>query len=124
MTSTKEERRNRTIRLREAILELYGRQCYNCAYKKDVRALTLDHINGNPSRFKCRSGHTLYAAILNGSVPEHEFQILCANCNQIKRLITPSERSTPHETNLRPDTISDEMNLNMRYDYETVLNAY
>jgi hypothetical protein len=77
--------------IRQRILNVYGRQCSNCGYKKDERALQLDHIDGHPERYKERSGYTLYSAILSGLIPETSFQILCANCNFIKRLTTPSE---------------------------------
>jgi len=84
-------KRTHILEVRQRILNVYGRQCSNCGYKKDERALQLDHIDGQPERFKERSGYTLYSAILSGKIPETCFQILCANCNFIKRLITPSE---------------------------------
>ena len=83
--------------LKEQILELLGRQCSNCSYRKDERALQLDHIDGNPDP-RHRAGSMLYAAILNGTISDHLFQILCANCNVIKMFSNPVERQPCRKT--------------------------
>ena len=97
MKNTPEKRKYYRTNARRKILDLYGRQCYNCGFNKDERVLQLDHIDSKPNIIKGRDGGTprsgleLYSAILSGSVPSHMFQILCANCNYLKRLITPAE---------------------------------
>lgn len=93
MASSNIVRYEKRRRDRQEILDLYGRVCANCGYKRDERVLQLDHVNGHPDK-KYRSGWVLYAAILSGKIPMILFQILCANCNFLKRLTTPSENGT------------------------------
>src|ERR1035437_7793094 len=87
-------------RNRQGILDMYGRRCSKCGFDSDVRALQLDHKGSKPweTHRYARSGGTLYVVILNGTLPKELFQILCANCNTIKRLSTLEERSTPKNT--------------------------
>lgn len=66
---------------------LYGGSCQRCGFSDD-RALQLDHIDGanGESRYAwSRAGLGLYRAILRGKVDRELFQLLCANCNWIKR---------------------------------------
>lgn len=72
-------------RLRGAALELLGNKCIMCGFA-DRRALQFDHINGNGhkdikliTKFYIKS---VLDSILNN---EGKFQLLCANCNWIKR---------------------------------------
>ena len=71
--------------LKDQVLELLGRQCAHCGYDRDVRALQIDHINGDGAkeRRKVSMGVTFLRHVLkkNGK----GYQILCANCNQIKK---------------------------------------
>ena len=71
------------------IFELLGGQCINPygQHKEpyiDIRALQIDHINGGGRQHRKQMGSTgkFYKYVLTH--PE-EFQLLCANCNQIKR---------------------------------------
>ena len=74
-------------RIRQELFDLLGRECKRCGFS-DMRALQIDHINGDgyKDRGKCRgtSSHKrrILEAIKNG---ENRYQILCANCNWIKR---------------------------------------
>jgi hypothetical protein len=80
------------------IFTLLGGQCANPfgQHKEpytDIRALQIDHVNGNGKKdigSKCRT--TYYRKVLeqikNGS---KDYQLLCANCNWIKR-ITNNEK--------------------------------
>jgi hypothetical protein len=76
----------------------YGRihnQHLRSKIKNDPRALQLDHINRarEINRWH-RSGTGLYRKILSGEKCFLEFQLLCANCNWIKR-IENNENGTP-----------------------------
>ena len=83
--------RDDTIRLR-VILKL-GDECTKCGFR-DRRALQIDHIDGSGYRLNKRyrnvfgrsggSSQKIYRDILNGNV--NNFQLLCANCNWIKRV--------------------------------------
>lgn len=73
-------------RIRSRVLEMFGGKCCRCGFS-DHRALQLDHIH-QAREARCsyqRAGNTLYSAILRGERDVREFQLLCANCNWIKR---------------------------------------
>lgn len=82
--------RKRNEIIRDRILDIYGRQCVRCKFT-DVRALQLDHKKGNAKNYEHAGrkfpfrGVRIYRHILLGHIPESDFQLLCANCNWIKR---------------------------------------
>lgn len=85
-------RHYKTVRqLREKVIEFMGGVCIRCGYKEDIRALQIDHIHpiGYTSRKDRKNkerGRMLYLKILDH--PELigvKYQVLCANCNTIKR---------------------------------------
>jgi hypothetical protein len=75
-------------RIRKSTIEALGGSCIRCGFS-DVRALQIDHINGGGS--KERKGKTfsgqfhknVLKSFLNN---ENKYQLLCANCNWIKRV--------------------------------------
>ncbi len=86
----------RRQRIRAQIFALLGNTCIRCGFA-DTRALQVDHINGggNDDRRRSASVSSYYARVLasNGA----GYQILCANCNQIKKM----ERGE-HSTKRKP----------------------
>jgi len=71
-------------RQRAKVLDLLGNKCARCGFN-DERALQIDHINGggnHDARTKGSGWHHLYKRVMAAL---HEYQILCANCNWIKR---------------------------------------
>lgn len=70
-------------RIKEKVLDLLGRQSAWCGFD-DERVLQLDHVNGggNKERKELRCQYSVYRRVLD--YPS-EYQILCANCNWIKR---------------------------------------
>lgn len=89
-------KQNRVIRNREyqsvrnAIFELLGASCRQCGFS-DRRALQIDHVNGGGSAERLRTKKTGWSGykfilekIMTGST---DYQILCANCNWIKRCV-------------------------------------
>lgn len=78
-------RQRRTKSQREEILKLLGSKC-RCGFS-DERALAIDHINGGGSIERKSIGGGYYSHILSkikdGS---KDYQILCFNCNQIKKI--------------------------------------
>ncbi len=76
----KEQRRTE----REQILNLLGNQCIHCGIT-DIRVLQIDHVNGNGYQDVIKWGHgrPYYKHILD--VKGEGYQLLCANCNWIKR---------------------------------------
>jgi len=68
------------------LLRLYGGKCTRCGFD-DFRALQIDHIDGGGTR-ECRAigRHNMYKKMVESkSLHKNEYQILCANCNWIKR---------------------------------------
>jgi hypothetical protein len=66
-----------------ALDSIGGRVCSKCGFS-DIRALQIDHINGGGTRHRAKS---LSAISYYKYIRSHaeEFQVLCANCNWIKR---------------------------------------
>ncbi len=81
---------NRVVysKLRLALLGALGSVCCRCSFS-DSRALQVDHVNGGGFKEIRKSGYSsigyvkmVLAKVLSGS---SEYQLLCANCNQIKK---------------------------------------
>jgi hypothetical protein len=71
------------IRLRQQIIERFSGKCARCGFA-DWRALQVDHVNGGGSDHRKRQSWKIYyQAILEDT--DGLYQLLCANCNQIKR---------------------------------------
>jgi hypothetical protein len=82
------------IKIREEIFTLLGNQCSNPFnlehgnFLTDKRCLQIDHVNGNG--LKERKIFPSYSTFLKHVLEEitkgsREYQLLCANCNWIKR---------------------------------------
>lgn len=74
---------------KEAAFALFGSKCQRCGYR-DSRALQIDHIEQfkgtRVERVKAgEMGEKLYARLLSGPASLDGYQLLCANCNWIKR---------------------------------------
>lgn len=70
-------------KLRLAAIAFLGGKCIRCGFN-DVRALQIDHINGGGLKeLRKVSPFTYYKKILIDT--EMKYQLLCANCNWIKR---------------------------------------
>ena len=81
-----EKRRIKYNNLKSAVFELLGKTCVSCGFN-DIRALQIDHINGGGNKHRLNShGRTIYYLILaNPDESIKKYQVLCANCNWIKR---------------------------------------
>jgi hypothetical protein len=85
--------RSRQVRAERKIkaFAILGGVCVKCGYE-DHRALQVDHINGcgvshkERNRTQTESGEKLYRRIVLGLVDLTKYQLLCANCNWIKRV--------------------------------------
>lgn len=72
-------------RLKSAVFELLGNECCRCGFS-DPRALQIDHINGGGGKEKKSVTAHYYKYILEKILAgSNEYQLLCANCNWIKR---------------------------------------
>lgn len=78
--------RNRRNAQRKNALEALGNKCVKCGFS-DRRALQIDHVNGNGhSERESRSHRYAEDAIYRRAIEgDPNLQLLCANCNWIKR---------------------------------------
>jgi hypothetical protein len=84
----------RRTKRRLEIIALLGGRCVKCSFD-DPRALQIDHINGGGRQDEARAtAYKLYKAVENDTSREI-YQLLCANCNQIKR-IEQAEHKSPN----------------------------
>lgn len=88
---TKMKRRESTIkstsRLRPMLFDILGRHCSRCGFS-DIRALQFDHKNGggNKEVKMYKSNHSMIRMyIKNPCIAKEKLQVLCANCNWIKK---------------------------------------
>ncbi len=74
-------------KLRKEILNALGGKCVRCGFS-DPRALQIDHVHGDGSHYRLArlQSHKYYRLILKAiQEGSQEYQLLCANCNWIKR---------------------------------------
>lgn len=73
---------NRAHARRRALLDALGGKCVQCGFA-DERALQVDHINGGGKQVDpYRSTMAFYTKVVANP---GEYQLLCANCNWIKK---------------------------------------
>jgi hypothetical protein len=74
-------------KLRKDVVEFLGGKCARCGFS-DIRALQIDHKDGKGRQewlqYK-KSSWKRARLILLGKLSKEKYQILCANCNWIKR---------------------------------------
>lgn len=84
MQKYREQSRQAKVRLKEKLFEMYGRKCSICGFE-DIRALTLDHINGNGNKEKAKLGERgVYRKAAEEYRPDL-YRTLCMNCQFIQR---------------------------------------
>jgi hypothetical protein len=88
---------------------LYGNECNECGYR-DSRAFNLDHKfrpKGKVNTSNFLRGQALYYAILSGKEDWLKYQLLCANCNTIKRI--ENDESGKEESSVYEDKVEDKL---------------
>jgi hypothetical protein len=89
--------------LRIKVIERFGSVCAKCGFN-DWRALEVDHIHGGGTKERKAMPSQLvyYRMLLNLSDKELKgnYQLLCANCNVIKKCES-NEYSKTHKTKVR-----------------------
>jgi hypothetical protein len=104
-------------KLRLELLEIIGNsKCKRCGFD-DVRALQLDHIKGDGAiarkKFK-NSQYEWHFYHTNPELGKKNLQVLCANCNWIKR----EENDETSWHNSKKDRIDDEIKKGKKYQKE------
>ncbi len=79
----------RKVKWKAAAFLLLGDKCYKCGYD-DARALQVDHVNGDGAKerkekTRARTSYLFYKDIALGLETMKKYQLLCCNCNWIKR---------------------------------------
>lgn len=69
------------VKRRQKMLDEYGNKCARCGFS-DVRALQIDHVKGGNGWKEKRASLGYFKRVMKH---DGEFQLLCANCNWIKR---------------------------------------
>ena len=97
----KEQRIKKNLDLKKEVLSHYSPElkCIKCSYN-DVRALSLDHIEGNGRKHKLSNNiNHMYRWVKKNNYPQI-FQVLCMNCNWLKRYENNENAlNRPHEYN-------------------------
>ena len=77
--------RNHRIASKAKAFAHLGDRCCRCGFT-DVRALQVDHVRGDGWKLRGMGiiGTNMYKDVLL-TIPGHCYQLLCANCNAIKR---------------------------------------
>jgi hypothetical protein len=89
---------SRASNLHERAVTKLGGKCVKCGFS-DVRALQIDHVNGGGGKeIRSIGVKKMYSLAIRDS--EHKYQLLCANCNWIKR--HENKESTQRESRLAP----------------------
>lgn len=84
--------------LRKQVIDCFGGKCKKCGFG-DKRALQIDHINGGGyQEIKNLSAKQRYKLVLESvSRKENKYQLLCANCNWIKRFEDKEIKGAPRK---------------------------
>ena len=100
VVSWKEKNKDRVLittkkyrdRCRQEVIEFFGSKCMRCGFD-DTRALQIDHIagGGRKDRASYSSIQEFYKKVIEEKA--NKYQLLCANCNQIKRLQNMEHRT-------------------------------
>lgn len=88
----REQARSHNERYRAKIRDFFGGKCVRCGFD-DIRALQMDHIKGDGWKERKHQGgrgqslNQRYREIMdNPDAAREKYQLLCANCNSIKRM--------------------------------------
>jgi len=89
-------RQKRVAKQRKEILDKLGGKCVKCSFS-DYRALAIDHKLGGGTKERELIGGAYYTYVLKKLNSEcDDYQLLCFNCNQIKKVENEEERTKIH----------------------------
>ena len=79
---------------RDKVIEHFGGRCIKCGFM-DKRALQIDHINGGGKSDRDGKITGFYKKVLKDK--SGKYQLLCANCNLIKRIENREFRKSKYD---------------------------
>lgn len=78
-------RRALRAKYRNEVIDRLGGSCKHCGFS-DRRALQIDHVNGNGRKeWRAAVSSEAYYRDIRNNLYSGKYQLLCANCNWIKR---------------------------------------
>jgi len=95
--------KNHYLRIKKDVIDHYSNGDNRCAVCGESRSacLSIDHINGNGAshlrELGLKAGHSFYQWLINNDYPEG-YQILCMNCQFIKRAFNQEYRQLETRT--------------------------
>ena len=105
-----------TQKLRLKAIEVLGGKCVKCGFS-DIRALQIDHIHGGGSQEVKRLGTV---SMLKKVINEPSgYQLLCANCNWIKRVENNEVKSGRNRIYLEAEVDPYHLRYKLQIDPET-----
>jgi len=79
-----EYQRNQRAKIRQFVIDHLGGKCVKCGFS-DTRALQIDHVSGGGKQeLSTLKGGKYYKQVIKDQTGK--YQLLCANCNWIKRI--------------------------------------
>lgn len=88
MHDARQWNRDKALERKLLVIAKLGAKCIKCGFT-DIRALQIDHIAGGgvkELRAKSQNRRYYYKIVLDSIAKgENKYQLLCANCNWIKR---------------------------------------
>jgi len=83
--------------LRQQVVDYLGGKCVKCGFD-DNKDLQIDHINGGGyQEMKNLSAKQRYRLVLQTKKEKNKYQLLCANCNWIKRFEDKEANGSPRK---------------------------
>lgn len=79
------QRKTSYKKLREQVKEILGNECKHCG-NRDSRVLCVDHVNGGGNIEVREIGWWKILSSIRDLGDQGKYQLLCANCNLIKRI--------------------------------------
>jgi hypothetical protein len=71
------------------VIEHLGGKCKDCGFT-DIRALQIDHVDGGGIKDRAGLMYGFWKKVLSDT--SGKYQLLCANCNAIKRIVNKEHR--------------------------------
>ena len=73
-------------KIKNEVFDLLGGECQSCGFL-DRRALQVDHVGGGGNLERKKHSGTSFFLKVKSEIDSGEYQLLCANCNWIKRAV-------------------------------------